>query len=1253
MFKNKYLKYKQKYLDLKQQIGGSNFIESQTLEQNSSAAGGGANETVVTANISLPLHQKCEDCYLKKSCPHTHQQFTFECTPYTDVTVGKYNIVNWDNNYIYYNQDNEANTIKMSKSFEFINVEPIEEFNKPILPNYINDYINHEIYGIPLYFMYTNTNNNIFDLFCYSCSVKELDSLQISYETDVNKFVKFRGKFNIFSLSFLCNNFFDVIRLFLDEVNITTKLTELFKDFAIEKLYYQSIYKENFNAIKKKSEYLTYTFFSEERKDLILPNKYEIVDRNEVIEKLKKQIELYKKKFSILNRIIPEFDKIYIMSILHYRLIKSPNISSSWNFDTHYIYRIITSSREYGPKYIFNIYLDDNLVLYDNSEEISFRDEKYRCCMENTLLQFLKVLFWDTNMNAYNFTNIEKMIKTDFKDKIDEFFMRIDDELTKKFISEWVIFVTELSNDYHFNKEENKAELFPDIHNFIIFLKNIIKSEYYDIDSKVFLSNIIKNINTNYTIDYTTNELQTDINIITYKIFKIILTNHHAYFEFANINANNINILTKIVNDDRLLSNYLYKNLELCLFDINSFIIFLSLSLEKSKEKSLEKPKKKSKKKSEEKTEEEKSEEEQLIIEKYLKNIDINNKKKSYAYFFNDNIIPRIHTDILLSLLDNPEVYSTWNIRNLYGITLWHNIGNYVKIESFWDKVIDKNLINESWDIPNNDGDTVWHNVVLNIKLKSFWNRHDENGDRLDDYDDRLDDYDDRLDDYDDRLDDYGDRVDKNGDRVDKNGDRVDKNGNRLDKNDDRLDDTILNIKPESFWDKVIDKNLINESWDISNDYGYTVWHHAVKNITSESFWDNVSDKNLINESWDIQNDYGNTVWHDAIKNIKSETFWDKVIDNNLINESWARKNSYDDIVWYHAIINIKSETFWDKVIDKDLINESWDTQNDHGNTVWHYAIKNIKSESFWERVIDLGLCRSWDIKNNGDNSVWHDAVKNIKSETFWNKVIDNNLINESWARPNNNNDTLWHYAIINIESETFWNKVIDKNLITPLWDIVSRHYRLNYFYNYGETIWYYAILNIKSETFWNKVIDKDLITASWNITNESNITLWHDAIENIKSESFWNKVIDKDLISESWNIRARHNYATVWSYAVLNIKSTSFWKKVIDRDLITESWNIFDRDGDTIWHHAILNIKSTSFWNNVIEKDLITKSWYRPDKDGQTVWDYAYQNIRSKRFWDKVFEKNLHTPWDKPDKYDEAEQNITSRSFWDKSYKK
>jgi hypothetical protein len=1350
MFKNKYLKYKQKYLDLKVQIGGSELVninESKSprsglvqvkgpivsvdqaliassspepksnVEQAltaSSTPKSSASANTIRGDISLPLHQKCEECYSKKSCPHTHQEFTFECTPYTDVTVGKYNIVNWDNNYIYYNQHNEPNTIRMTKSFEFIDVNRSElpKFKKPILNDYLNDYINYEIYRIPLYFMYTNTNNNIFNLFCYSCNIRELDNLQISYDTSNNRFVKFKSKFNIFSVSFLCNNFFDVIRLFLDEVDITTKLTELFKDFAIEKLYYQSIYKENFNVVKKNSEYLNYTFFSEERKDLILPNNYEIVDRKEVIEKLKKQIELYKRKFSILNKIIPNFDKIYIMSILHYRLIKSPNINSSWNFDTHYIYRNIRSSREYQHKYIFNIYIDDPLVLYDNTEEISFRNEKYRCCMENTLLQFLKVLLWNGDNKSYNLANITEIISDEFKDEIDDFFIRIDKELTQKFISEWVIFVTELSNNYHFNKKENKAELLPDIHNFITFLKKIIKKKYANNDNQIFLSNIIQKINSKYTIDYNTTNSVTTINIVTYKEFKIILTQQHAYFESAKTNANNIGvynigILRNIQKTERILSNYLYNNLELCLVDINSFIVFLSLSFEKLIEKQENLTKKQQKEKLEkEKQEEKESQERQKIINKYLGTI--NNKESIYRMFFHDGIRQNIHNDILLSLLDHQDVYSSWNIKNTSGDTMWHDITNIIRLESFWNKVIDKDL-HASLDIQNTSGDTVWHNITNIIRLESFWNKVIDKG------------------------------LHASLDIRNNNGDTVWHN-------------IIRQITIESFWDKVIDKNLLNKSWDIPNNNGTTVWHYVVNHIESEIFWNKVIDKNLINESWDRPNN-GTTLWHYAIRNIKLEIFWNKVINRGLC-ASWDRPNEYDryiddeyngyneddiilndgDTIWHFALQDIKWESFWNNVIDNDLCS-SWYRPNNNGDTIWYVAFKNINFNSFWNKVIEKGLYASWDRPNNG-KTLWYLAIRNIKSESFWNQVIDKNLC-RVWD-VFNKNDTMWHYAVKNITSESFWNKVIETGLYAS-WDRPNEYRSRDYgnsernygnsdrdygnserdygnsdrdygnserdydnrlitysnrdetiMWKYGDTIWHYVVKNIKWESFWNQVIEKGLY-GSWNIYNNDSDSVWYLAIINIKWESFWNQVIDNNLITISWEIRdndgntawipaviyikwesfwnkviekglysswdrPNNDDDTVWDYAVRKIKWEIFWNKVIDKNLC-RTWDKFNRNGDTMWHNAIKKIKWESFWNKVIDKDLC-RTWNEANEHGDTIWHFAVRNITSESFWNKVIDNDLCGSWNEANEngdtvWDYADENIEFESFWNKVHEK
>ena len=1106
MFKNKYFKYKNKYLDLKQQKGG--------------AGGGGSMSSSTRYDISLPLHQKCDKCFLEKSCPHTHQEFTLECTPYTDVTVGKYNIVNWNNNYIYYNRDNEANTIRMTKSFNFIDIKPLEperfsrieleqfitteiaKFNKPISNTYLDNYINYEIeirgpYILPLYFMYVNVNNNIFNLFCYSCTSSEIDNLQISYDSNLGKFVKFKSRFNIFSVSLLCNKFFDIIPLFLNpSLNIINELTEMFKDFAIEKLYYQSIYKENYNLVKKKSEYLNYRF--------------DIIDRTKTIQKLSNQIEIYKRKFSILNKIIPEFDKIYIMSLLYHRLVRATNINSSWNFDTYYIHQVITSSRINGkPKKYFDIYLDDALVLYDNNEEISFRNEKYRCCMENTLLQFLKVLFWDTNTKTYNLTNIREIIKIELQEKIHNFFTTINDELTQKFISNWTIFVTELSNEYNFVKRENNVELFPDINNFILFLRNIIKSEYHDTDSEVFLSNIIQKINNDYIIYYDIKNFETVINIVTYKEFKIILTHKHAYFEHSKMNSYNINILTKIKKSERQLSNYLYTNLSFCLVDINSFIIFLSLSSAENPEK--------------------------IIINKYLKNI--NNKQYIYFNFFHDNIIPNINDEILLLLLNNQDVYSTFDIQEENGDIMWHYItGSNITSENFWNKVIDEGLC-ISWDNQGREGNTVWHIAIREIRSESFWNKVIDKG-----------------------LCTSWDRPNNNGNNVwhiaihKKMSESfwnkvIDKDlctsWNILDNKGRTIWQTsVQNIKSENFWNKVIEKDLYT-SWDILDINGRNVWFYIGSNITFESFWEQV-----INKLWKNQHN-NDTKWNSTFRNITSEIFWIQVIDRGLC-ESWNNN------IWHNAIMYIKSKLFWNKVIDRGLC-ESW------GNNIWHNATSIITSELFWNKVIDRGLGESW------NNNIWHNAVMYIKSESFWIQVINNGLCS-SWNIPNKDGNNVWHIANRYIKLERFWNQVIIEKGLCTSWEKPN---------NEGDTVWHIATRNISSESFWNQVIIRNLY-VSWDRPNKNNDTVWHIATDKITSESFWNNVIDKGLCT-SWD---NYNYQgdTIWHIAVQNIKSESFWNKVIKKDLY-KSWDNKNSSDESVWYLARSNIISESFWKKVSEK--------------------------------------------------------------------
>jgi hypothetical protein len=65
--------------------------------------------------------------------------------------------------------------------------------------------------------------------------------------------------------------------------------------------------------------------------------------------------------------------------------------------------------------------------------------------MENALLQFLKVLFWNNKQEKYDTSYIEKIVKPEQLDRIKYFFSKIvTDELNYQFINEWVIFITDL-----------------------------------------------------------------------------------------------------------------------------------------------------------------------------------------------------------------------------------------------------------------------------------------------------------------------------------------------------------------------------------------------------------------------------------------------------------------------------------------------------------------------------------------------------------------------------------------------------------------------------------------------------------------------------------------------------------------------------------------------------------------------------------------------------------------------------------------
>jgi hypothetical protein len=169
---------------------------------------------------------------------------------------------------------------------------------------------------------------------------------------------------------------------------------------------------------------------------------------------------------------------LFLISILSYRL-KEKLINNSWPYDVQFINIFILSnlidsnSWEYEID-LKNIYLIEKPIIYEYSLVI-YKNVEYGNCMENTIFQFLKIIFWNIQIENYNYDKIKKITNIPIK-----FFLNINNEKTKEFELEWVEFITELpiKNNLKFKNYDfikNNVELNPSLNNLIIFLKYLIK----------------------------------------------------------------------------------------------------------------------------------------------------------------------------------------------------------------------------------------------------------------------------------------------------------------------------------------------------------------------------------------------------------------------------------------------------------------------------------------------------------------------------------------------------------------------------------------------------------------------------------------------------------------------------------------------------------------------------------------------------------------------------------------------------------
>jgi hypothetical protein len=625
----------------------------------------------------------CVKCIEENNCVDfsNRNQFINKCIPFENIIQSKINILNHDQtSYLYYD-DTNTETHYLDKDFKLKkknsrNIPQNINLNIDWFAKYMNFYIKvNSDYYIPIYYMFINKNNSIFNLFTSQIKIMTNDKNLTNSDKNLiksimiidndYKFITMSYKFNIFNLSLLCGKFFYIIELLLtksssefdiqDDIDsdidsdidpdiyyqtknyqenfndekenldmdlknskenntlkcVILKLKKIFEGYDLFNLYtIINNYKFLINNFSKKNDPNFHNFMNEYKprenlsgENILNKNDFDAIVKvennnvgvdvikktNEIYRDLGKSIILLRKIFFWINKYIHDYDKIFIMSILSYR-INEKLIKNTWPINLKSIRDFIICNKKLIPdeilkrKNLKSIYSFDKPILYEFSN-VYYKNETYGNCMENTILQFFKILFFDQEKDNYSIKYIESIIKSNFLEFFLFIFKNIQNEKKYDFDLKWVTFITELPinnnfvyGDYDFIRVEQRVELNPKLNNLIITLKYlIVDSIDKSTDDIIFLNNIISIIDKTYSIKIIKN-IESDIIFIeSYKKYILnLLHNKHAYFEnskrFSQYGTYYTNILQDLNRSDKDLKNFIKDNIIITYSDLISYI---------------------------------------------------------------------------------------------------------------------------------------------------------------------------------------------------------------------------------------------------------------------------------------------------------------------------------------------------------------------------------------------------------------------------------------------------------------------------------------------------------------------------------------------------------------------------------------------------------------------------------------------------------------------------------------------------------
>lgn len=724
----------------------------------------------------------CALCIEESNCKIfvNRKEFINKCVPLVNMISSKINILNFDQTYYIYYDENNKETYYLGKDFKLKNptIEKLPTYHNINLNSFLLRIISSQLIipdskiKIPIYYTFVNTNNSIFNLFTCEYNLMVEQDLEkskkiLKYKNiisnndkrlissimvlDGDKFITLSYKFNIFNVSLLCNKFFDIFPLFIEledeydeyssgdnisgdnnlseknkEVNkkknhdeIILKLKKIFEGFDLLNLYTTiNNYKFPINNLSKKNEYNIFMEGQKPKQNIGLETKYanefdqitkiensDILTEKEIMEKEKKRNDIYKdlansiillkKIISRVQENIVDFDKLFMMSILSYRS-KEKTLNNTWSYDTNYMWEYVNCNKKIefinDSTMLAQIYTIDKPIIYEYSM-VNYKNVSYGNCMESTILQFLKVLFYDMKEDKYSTSTICKIIKSDFTDIIKIIFDNISNEKTENFDLEWVEFITELPKsqklsygDYDFIRKEEQVEINATLANLILALKYLITDKINkNLEPNIFLNEIFSRVKPIYHTNISLFLNKEIINIYCYKKYTIELKHFtHANFQNSKLNKNSeqINILQNY-SYHKNINKYLFDNIKITYSDITSLIaldyIYTNIKLYK----------------------------------KYLNLFSPNIISDAYKLLFHDDVRKKIDFNILFI---NINIFNYWN-DDLWKLLIDNFNKNNTNNYKFWNKFGDLNIF-DNWNIE------VWKYAIVYLSdFKNFWSK--------------------------------------------------------------------------------------------------------------------------------------------------------------------------------------------------------------------------------------------------------------------------------------------------------------------------------------------------------------------------------------------------------------------------------------------------------------------------------------------------------------------------------------------------